>query len=108
VEQREKMHILTGGIILIALGALIFLHNTGIWGFGKSWPVLLVVIALATLIQRVKDLGGWILMAVGVVFLLTGTLNIELQVLGKYVLPLLLVGLGVSVLWKHKKGEPNP
>lgn len=107
MEEREKRHILTGGIILVALGILIFLHNTGLWGFGHSWPVLIMAIALATLIQRVKDLGGWILMAVGIAFLLTGTLNIELQILGKYVLPLLLIALGVSLLWK-KKGDPHP
>ncbi len=109
MEVREKTHILTGGIILVALGVLIFLHNTGLWGFGHSWPVLLLAIAVATLIQRSKDLGGWILLSVGIVFLLTGTLNVDLQVLGQYVLPLLLIALGVSMLWKKKKGDgPKP
>lgn len=109
LETKEKRHILTGGVILIALGVLIFLHNTGLWGFGDSWPLLLIVVAGTTLIQRVKDLGGWILMVVGIVFLLTGTLKVDMQVLGQYILPLLLVALGVSMIWKKKKkDDPNP
>ncbi|NPU85678.1 MAG: hypothetical protein HPY65_14475 [Syntrophaceae bacterium] len=109
MEKKEKKHILTGGVILIALGVLIFLHNTGLWRFGESWPLLLIVVAATTLIQRVKDLGGWILMAVGIVFLLTGTLKVDMQVLGQYVLPLLLVALGVSMLLKKKKKDgPDP
>ncbi len=109
MEAREKRHILTGGIILITLGVLIFLHNTDLWGFGDSWPVLLIVVAAATLFQRVKDLGGWILMAVGLVFLLTKTLKVELQVLGQYILPLILIALGVSMIWKKKKkDDQNP
>ncbi len=109
MEAKEKRHILTGGVILIALGVLIFLHNTGLWGFGDSWPILLIVVAAATLFQRVKDLGGWILMAVGLVFLLTKTLKVDLQALGQYILPLILIALGVSMIWKKKKKDDrNP
>jgi predicted permease len=32
-----------------------------------------------------------------------------MQVLGQYILPLLLVALGVSMIWKKKKkDDPNP
>ncbi len=35
--KRGKRHILTGGIILITLGVLIFLPQHGPVGFGDSW-----------------------------------------------------------------------
>ena len=63
--RRERRNVLTGGMILITLGILIFLHKLDVWAFSSSWPLLLIVIAVGTLIQRVKDLGGWIIGSVG-------------------------------------------
>ena len=103
MEKKEKIHILTGGMILIALGVLIILNNTNIFAFGKSWPVLLIVIAVGTLIQRVKDIGGWIIMAVGVLFLFMESLNIRLDVMWKYFLPVVLIVIGANILMKYLK-----
>ena len=61
MEPKEKRHILTGGMILITLGVLIILNNTTAYRFGMSWPILLIVVAIGTLVQRVKDIGGWII-----------------------------------------------
>jgi predicted membrane protein len=98
------MHILTGGMILIALGVLIILNNTNIFAFSRSWPVLLIVIAAGTLLQRFKDIGGWIIMAVGLLFLFMDGLNMRLDVMWKYFLHVLLIIIGANILMKsHKK-----
>lgn len=98
------MHILTGGMILIALGVLIILNNTNIFTFSRSWPVLLIIIATGTLLQRIKDIGGWIIMAVGLLFLFMDGLNMRLDVMWKYFLPVLLIVIGANILMKsHKK-----
>lgn len=103
MEKREKMNILTGGMILVALGVLIILSNAQIIAFSKSWPVLLIVIALGTLIQRVRDAGGWIIMVVGIVFLFLEGLKIRLDAMWKYLLPVLLIVVGANIMMRSKK-----
>ncbi len=97
------MHILTGGMILVALGVLIILSNTHIFAFSKSWPILLIVIALGTLIQRVRDLGGWIILAVGVLFLFMEGMQIRLEAMWKYFMPVLLIVIGANIIMKSRK-----
>ncbi|MCX7816506.1 MAG: DUF5668 domain-containing protein [Syntrophales bacterium] len=103
MDKREKFNIITGGMILITLGVLIILNNTHIWSFGHSWPVLLIIIAIGVLIQHVKDIGGWIILFVGFIFLLTEGFGIEIYMLGKYLLPVLLIVIGANVLMKYRK-----
>jgi hypothetical protein len=103
MEARGKMHILTGSMILITLGVLIILDNTGIYGFDKIWPVLLIAIAAGTLMQRLKDIGGWFIGVAGVIFLLVNNWGYDLHVIAKYLIPVLLILFGINVLIKHYK-----
>jgi len=103
MERKEKINVITGGMVLITLGVLVILGNTQIWSFTRSWPVLLIVIAIGTLIQRFKDLGGWIILAVGVVFLLTEVFGMQIYALGKYLMPVLLIVVGANILLKYNK-----
>jgi len=48
-----QFHRISGGIILIAVGALIWLSNLGIihiW-WRRDWPVLLIVIGILALVK---------------------------------------------------------
>jgi predicted branched-subunit amino acid permease len=100
---REKMDIVTGGLILITLGCLISLNNMDIYGFDKSWPILLLVIAMAMLMQKVKDIGGWLILVVGIIFLVINNWGLKLHLLGAYLLPVILIGLGINILLKKRK-----
>jgi hypothetical protein len=107
MKSREKMHVITGGLILIALGILIILNSMGLYEFGKSWPILLIVIAAGALIQRVGDFGGWIIAAVGIFFLVKENWGFEFYAAAKYILPILLILLGANILarnYKRKSG----
>ncbi|MBN1664157.1 MAG: hypothetical protein JW943_11200 [Deltaproteobacteria bacterium] len=99
----SSKRIITGGMILIALGVLIYLHSVTDYTLGKTWPVLLIVIAIGNLIQSAKDIGGWIIGAVGVFFLLKEMFYIDFSAVGIYVLPLLLIVLGAFVIAKHAR-----
>lgn len=103
MQKKEKMNILTGGLVLITLGVLIILNNAHIMAFGKSWPILLIVIAACTLIQRLMDFGGWIIMAVGVLFLIMEGGIIQFEALWKYLLPAVLIVVGANVLLRHRR-----
>jgi predicted membrane protein len=103
MNVREKFDIMTGGLILITLGCLISLNNMDIYGFDKSWPILLLVIAIAMLMQKAKDIGGWLILVVGIIFLLIKNWGLNLHVLGTYLLPVILIGLGINVFMKQRK-----
>lgn len=51
-RQRREHHGLVGPLILIALGAIFLVGQlVPAWGVGKTWPVLLIVIGLAKLVE---------------------------------------------------------
>jgi len=101
----RKHHVLTGGIILITLGVLIFLHMSGYYYFSKSWPVLLVVIGISTIIQSFRDAGGWFITVVGIIFVITEVYGIELYKYSKYILPALLILIGIHIIIKRRKHD---
>ncbi|MBN1474429.1 MAG: hypothetical protein JW914_07430 [Syntrophaceae bacterium] len=100
---KDKLNILTGGMILITLGVLIYLSKAEIYSFSKTWPILLIVVGVCTLIQRFKDIGGWFITVVGVMFLITEFYGLQLYQYSQYILPAVLILLGVFVLLKRKK-----
>ncbi|MCX5819217.1 MAG: hypothetical protein NT047_04835 [Deltaproteobacteria bacterium] len=109
METRNKRSILTGGMIMIGLGILIILSEMGVWAFAQSWPVLLIIIAVGTLIQRGRDLGGWIIGCVGLIFLISKNFEVKIYAIATFLLPVLLIMVGVNVLVKYfrKKTEDS-
>ncbi len=107
MATRNKRNILTGGMILITIGTLIILHKTDVWEFSRSWPLLLIAIAAGTLIQRVKDLGGWIIGCVGVVFFLVENVEMEIWKIVNLLLPILLILVGVQIIIKYFKKKTD-
>lgn len=108
MEAKEKQNILTGGMILITLGILILLHTMNIYSIAKSWPILLIVISIGTLVQRLKDFGGWFIGVAGLIFLFVNNWGYELHSVAIYLVPLLLILFGVSVLIKRYKKKQQP
>ena len=99
----SKLYKLTGGLILITLGVLIYLSKAGIYSFGKTWPILIIVIGISTIIQRTKDFGGWFISISGVIFLVNEFCGFGLSQYSQYLLPTVLVLLGIFVILRRKK-----
>jgi membrane protein implicated in regulation of membrane protease activity len=59
------------------------------------------VIGIGTLVQRVRDLGGWFLVAAGVIFLLIYNWQMDIQIISTYILPGLLIVIGINILRKY-------
>jgi len=104
VKTDGKARGFIGPAILITLGILIILNNGDIYGFDKSWPILLIVISVAMLAQRTRDVGGWIIGVAGVGFFIIKNFYPEIEDLGKYVFPILLIVLGGYIIFKRAVG----
>lgn len=101
--SNEKRNVITGGLILITLGVLIFLSKTTGYSFGQTWPVLLIVIGISTLIYSVRAIEGWFIATVGLIFLFIEFYGFDLYKHSQFILPVVLVLLGVYVLLKRRK-----
>ena len=99
----EKRSLITGGLILITLGVLIFISKTTIYSFCQTWPVLIIVIGLSTIIQRFRDFGGWFITIAGAAFLINELYGFDLSKYSQYLLPTILILLGVFILLRRKK-----
>ncbi len=103
MEAKERTKIVVGGLILITLGVLILMNSLEVYGFGKSWPILLIVIAIGILIQRSRDVGGWFIGIVGFIFLIIKNWYVDVGNIAKYILPLILIVLGILMFFKKSK-----
>ena len=99
----EKRNLITGGLILITLGVLIFVSKSTSYSFGQTWPILLIVIGISTQFQRVRDIGGWFITVAGIIFLIMEFYGLELSRYSQYVLPAVLILLGIFVIIRRRK-----
>lgn len=99
----EKRNILTGGLILITLGGLIFVSKTTAYGFDQTWPILLIVIGISTLFYTIRAIEGWFVATVGLIFLIINFYGFDIHKYSQYILPVILILLGVFVLLKRRK-----
>jgi cadmium resistance protein CadD (predicted permease) len=99
----EKKSVVTGGLILITLGVLIFISKTTGYGFGQTWPVLLIVIGVGTLLNSFRAFEGWFITIAGAAFLYVEFYGFDLHKYSQYILPAVLILLGFFVLLKRRK-----
>jgi hypothetical protein len=99
--MKDKNSMLSGGLVLASSGILIFLQRTTTFGFNRSWPIFLIVIGAGILLQRFRDLGGWIICGVGIGFFLLRNGHLNFGELSIYALPLSLVLAGIVMVWKN-------
>jgi len=110
MNQEKKGHhgISFVGVILVILGAVWVLNNLDIidFRFGTWWPLILIAVGVINLFgtRRVNDPSAWILIALGVVFLLTTHDVFEWNDIWKF-WPLILVIIGISLLFR-REGKP--
>ncbi len=103
MEIRGKRGVITDGVILIALGVLIFLNTANIYIFSESWPLMLIVISVYVLVWNIYNTGGWAIGVVGIIFLVIRNFYPDLDKIASYVMPLLLIFLGAYMLFNHFK-----
>jgi len=58
VNNNELIHAVRGPIILITVGILFALDNFTSYGFHQTWPVILIVVGVLTLLARANRAGS--------------------------------------------------
>lgn len=98
------------GLMIVGLGVILFLDQTGLLGWRPSWslwPFFIIGLGLVRFVQPRRDGsrdGGW-LMFIGVWLLLN-----EMRILRyRDSWPLFLVAIGVHTMWKAvvRRTPPN-
>jgi predicted membrane protein len=95
------------GLLLIVVGIFWVLHNTNMIDFQIRvwWPLILIVIGLLHLYhhRRIFDFVSWLMIGLGVIFLLTTNNIIDRHEIWKY-WPILLVIVGISIVFNRGRG----
>jgi len=107
VEAKEKMKIVSGAVILLMLGALVLLSSFGIVSLDRSWPILIIVFALFTLVQSHKDLGGWVIGAAGLLFLFFENWFAQMSTTSMNLMRSVLLLVAGFFLFKYMKNKPS-
>jgi predicted membrane protein len=98
-----------GGLLIIAIGLIFFLRQSGIaffpyWLF--SWPMILIAVGLFVGFKHGFRGPGWlVLLIVGSFFLIDTILDVHNM--RRYLVPAILVGIGVMLIVRPKKKDPN-
>lgn len=95
------------GLGIIAIGAALLLHNMGII-YARSifsyWPVILILVGLASALQPSGSAGRWVgvvLMVLGVLLLLDNLYIIDFSLWDYW--PLLLILAGLALIWGSRR-----
>jgi hypothetical protein len=75
----------------------------GVWGFGRSWPLLMIIIVIGKLGQQIDHLKGWIIGCVGMIFLVSDNIEVKIYATSTFLISAPLIPVGISILMKHFK-----
>lgn len=94
------------GILLIAIGIIIGLNSLGITNitlfFDGWWTLFIIIPNLVDIIKDPRKMSNYIWLVVGVVLLLCAQGILRFEIVGKLILPSILVAIGLSLLLKDK------
>jgi len=94
------------GILLIVIGLIIGLNSLGIADinlfFDGWWTLFIIVPSLIDIIKEPRKTESYIWLIVGVILLLCAQDILKFELVGKLIFPVILVGIGLSLLLKDK------
>jgi predicted membrane protein len=110
-ENRGSLNTrITLGIILIIIGGLFLFRSLGFLSLHIphiifSWPFVIFIIGLLIAINSQKKTFGYILLIIGTIFLIPRIFP-EVYYDSGLIFPLLIIGLGIYVLVRHRTSKP--
>lgn len=105
--MKDKGNLLWG-ILLIVIGLIIGLNSLGMVNinlfFDGWWTLFIIIPSLIDIAKEPTKTENYIWLAVGVVLLLCAQGILSFEIVGKLLFPVILVGIGLSILLKDKIG----
>lgn len=94
------------GLLFIIIGGVLLLRNLslippGFPGYIFTWPMILIIIGCFNLVGKKDKTAGFILISIGLFFLLPNALGVPTYQIFKF-WPVLLIVAGISFLLKQK------
>lgn len=93
------------GIVLLSIGLLLLIKKLGFFfpDWILSWPMILILVGVVNLIKyQFKSLFGVILTFLGLFFLFEREFNFDFG-LDRYLVPIVLIGVGIHLIIKKRK-----
>ena len=97
------------GIVFIIIGLIIGLKVLGIINidifFDGWWSLFIIIPSAISIVKNIRDIGAYIWLAIGVALLLSAQGILDMEIVGKLILPAVLVAIGVGMIFKDSKLE---
>ena len=96
------------GILLIVIGIIVGLNSLGITNidlfFSGWWTLFIIVPSIVDIIKTPSKGDNYVWLVIGIVLLLCAQEVLNFNIIGKLIFPMILVGIGLSLLLKDRVG----
>ena len=102
----KKVENLIWGAVFIVIGLVLGLNALGVTNidifFDGWWSLFIIVPSVVSIIKNYKDVSAYIWLAIGIALLLSAQGILDMSVIGKLILPAVLVAIGVGIIFKDR------
>ena len=100
----KKVENILWGVIFIIIGLILGLNAVGITNidifFEGWWTLFIIVPSVVSIAINYKDASAYIWLIIGIALLLAAQGIIDMSIIGKLILPAVLVAIGVGIIFK--------
>jgi len=100
----KKVENILWGVIFIIIGLILGLNAVGITNidifFEGWWTLFIIVPSVVSIAKNYKDASAYIWLIIGIALLLAAQGIIDMSIIGKLILPAVLVAIGVEIIFK--------
>ena len=100
----KKVENVLWGVVFIIIGLILGLNALGVTNidifFDGWWSLFIIVPSVVSIVKNYKDVSAYIWLAIGVALLLSAQGILDMSVIGKLILPAVLVAIGVGIIFK--------
>ena len=100
----KKVSNILWGAVLVLIGVVWLINATGIASinifFRGWWTMFIIIPSIIEIIKKPKDISSYIFLFVGVLLLLGARNIISFALIGKIIVPVILILIGISVIFK--------
>ncbi|MBQ0071686.1 MAG: hypothetical protein KBS81_07510 [Spirochaetales bacterium] len=98
------------GVFLIGLGVILILKNQGMEFsifFTGWWTLFIIIPSVGSILTEDDKTGGFVGLALGVLLLLGARGIIDYGNIWKYLLPIILISIGLDVIFRHRDDDED-